>query len=754
MLLLLRRAFSKVIKVMVERGKPLESNVNFAPFLAALKIHGLKLLLVTVVVTGLSLPVIWSMTAKYVSTATVLIKAQSDNVSPVDPIEDYDSARSQYYETQFNLMQSRVVLVKAVEALELQQNEEFNGSTLTGNGDWTLPRELRINHAVKELKRHLTFTSVRLTQLVYVSYESTNAQQASTIANAVAQAFIDYTVEQKIAKTQQAKRWNTQQLGVLKQQISQQKKEIDAFLQSEGLLTFRGVDGFETEELGIITNKLADAKERRLAAQANYELVSQYMKGDTGTLTSLPDFSSHPQLQDLRIALIQAKRKLSDLNRRYGPKHLKVLEANAEIEVIHKQTVRLLDELKLGLQQKYQAELIKENHYKALLALHKKDFFALADKRDHYDGLMADLTQKQSLYEQLYLRTTEHTLNTTYREQDARIYDPAVASERPAKPNKPLLVVMISIMTMLVSALVVIIRAATKQTITTLAQLEAKLGLIPLTDMPSFTSEPMSTWMLGKQIRSNQYANEIGNGAYTALSLARPSSQCVGVVSSYRQEGATTTALLLAAAVSEVKPTLLLDLDYRGEGEFTRDIVADSHCSSPKFNVQEEIAGFSHLVFSQLSSVQIGDENKSSSLQEALQLDIEQVIMPISQGLSYIAPGTLAESPLTFFARPECESALLALCQRFESVIIKLPALNDSKDAQLLLRFLDSLIVVVKSDQHTANEIKHQLNKLSPLLDQRAFGVLNQVSDDRVVGEESLRFIAQGSMDLLNIEGS
>ncbi len=57
-LLLLRRAFSKVIKLMVERGKPLESNVNFAPLLGALKSHGLKLLLITVVVTGLSLPVI------------------------------------------------------------------------------------------------------------------------------------------------------------------------------------------------------------------------------------------------------------------------------------------------------------------------------------------------------------------------------------------------------------------------------------------------------------------------------------------------------------------------------------------------------------------------------------------------------------------------------------------------------------------------------------------------------------------------
>ncbi|MFA0521786.1 capsular biosynthesis protein, partial [Vibrio sp. 10N.222.55.E8] len=121
-------------------------------------------------------------------------------------------------------------------------------------------------------------TLVRLTQLVYVSYESASPQQASMIANGVAKAFIDYTVEQKIARTQQAKLWNQQQLDVLKKQIRQQKQEIDAFLQREGLLTFRGVDGFQTEELVIITNKLADAKERRLASQANYELVNKYMK--------------------------------------------------------------------------------------------------------------------------------------------------------------------------------------------------------------------------------------------------------------------------------------------------------------------------------------------------------------------------------------------------------------------------------------------------------------------------------------------
>ncbi|MGF1749686.1 GumC family protein [Vibrio cionasavignyae] len=728
---------------MVERGKSLESNVNFAPFLTALKTHGLKLVLLTAIVTGLSLPLIWSMTSKYVSTATVLIKAQSDNASPIEPIEDYDSARSQYYETQFNLMQSRVVLAKAVGDLALAQNETFNGATQGDYGDWSLPKEQRINNAIKELRRHLTFTSVRLTQLVYVSYESANAQQASEIANGVAQAFIDYTVDQKIAKTQQAKIWNQQQLDLLKGQIGEQKKEIDAFLQREGLLTFRGVDGFETEELGIITNKLADAKERRLASQANYELVNKYMKGNTADLTSLPDISSHPQLQDLRIALIQAKRKLSDLNRRYGPKYIKVLEANAEIEVIQKQTLQLLDELKLGLQQKYQADLIKENHYKALLALHKKDFFELADKKEQYDGLMADLNQKQSLYEQLYLRTIEHTLNTSYREQDAELYDPAVESERPAKPNKPLLVVMVAIMTLIIGALVVIVRAATKQTITTLAQLESKLGLKPLIDLPKFTNEAMPTWALGQQVISHQYAREIANGASTALALSHPNSQCVGVVSSYNSEGATLMALLLASATSEVKSTLLLDLDYRGQAEFSHDLIAEM-CDQ---NEQDKSIGFGELVRSQLH---VTSSASTSNLPKSL--EIQDVIIPLSAGLSYLPPGALEESPLSFFARPECEASLSQLCQQFEMVIVNLPPLNDSKDAQLLLRHLDSLIVVVKAEQHSASELRLQLDKVTSNTKSSVFGVLNQTLDELVVGEESRRYIEQGSTELLKVE--
>ncbi len=140
-------------------------------------------------------------------------------------------------------------------------------------------------------------------------------------------------------------------MAELREQVSAKKKEMERFLDKEGLLTFRGIDGFETEELGITTNKLADAKERRLAAQAQYEIVLNNIDAPLDDIAAIPEISSHPQLQDLRIAMIQAKRKLYDLQNKYGPKHNKVLEAKAQIQAIEGQTKNLLNEVKRWLVQ-------------------------------------------------------------------------------------------------------------------------------------------------------------------------------------------------------------------------------------------------------------------------------------------------------------------------------------------------------------------------------------------------------------------
>ncbi len=78
---------------------------------------------------------------------------------------------------------------------------------------------------------------------------------------------------------------------------------------------------------GIVINHLADATQRRLKAQTVWDKVRRQQGKPVEQIISLPEISGHPQIQDLRIALIQTRRNLSEAAKHYGPQHPKYLQA-------------------------------------------------------------------------------------------------------------------------------------------------------------------------------------------------------------------------------------------------------------------------------------------------------------------------------------------------------------------------------------------------------------------------------------------
>jgi len=338
----------------VENGKKRESAIDISRFASEIKKNSWKILLSGIIAGAIAWPLMSLMPSKYVSTATVLLKAQPDNVTPFQKVEGYDSTRNGYYETQNALMQSRVVLEQAVRTMKLDQNPAFNG-----NDDGAAGKEneqQRIENALKTLNKNLTINSVRTTHLATVSYESTSPQLSADIANGVAESFISYSLGLKQEKTRQASEDTQHKLALLKEQMIQQKTALDNYLAKAGLLTFRGVDGFETEQMGIVTNRLANATERRVAAESLYNEV----RSGSGNVISLPSISNHAQIQDLRIALIQANSELSQLEKTYGPQHDKVIQARARISAIQAQTAMTLREQQAGLTESELPEAVDE----------------------------------------------------------------------------------------------------------------------------------------------------------------------------------------------------------------------------------------------------------------------------------------------------------------------------------------------------------------------------------------------------------
>lgn len=698
----------------VENGKKRESAIDISRFASEIKKNSWKILLSGIIAGAIAWPLMSLMPSKYVSTATVLLKAQPDNVTPFQKVEGYDSTRNGYYETQNALMQSRVVLEQAVRTMKLDQNPAFNG-----NDDGAAGKEneqQRIENALKTLNKNLTINSVRTTHLATVSYESTSPQLSADIANGVAESFISYSLGLKQEKTRQASEDTQHKLALLKEQMIQQKTALDNYLAKAGLLTFRGVDGFETEQMGIVTNRLANATERRVAAESLYNEV----RSGSGNVISLPSISNHAQIQDLRIALIQANSELSQLEKTYGPQHDKVIQARARISAIQAQTAMTLREQQAGLRQNYEAALADEKNYQKQLDEQRANFQRLSMKRDGYNELKLALDKTEEMYKVIYQRTQELTLPGTYTDADAEIYDPAVPAARPVKPNKPLLMLMIVLLVMLFYVMYIMVKAATDRSVNTLSQMQKRLNLMPLGEIRRFKGVG-GRGKIRDLMTSDPLNADIIHSIRTQIMLNSHPLQVIAVTSAEAGEGRSLLANLLANSFSFDQKTLLIDMDF-----FNNDGLSGELASPKAPGVAEVLRG---------------------------EGDTDTVLVKVNDKLDFLPRGNTPVSALLLLSPERLKPLLDTLRSRYQRIIIDAAAVNQSQEVQLVSQVTDGLLFVLKAGQNRADTLAQAVDKVASDRCVVIGGVLNQVVDKNLESKEGLRSLNYHIHALMNNTG-
>jgi len=701
----------------VENGKKRESAIDIARFAREIKKNSWKIVLSGVIAGAIAWPLMSLMSSKYVSTATVLIKAQPDNVSPFQKVEGYDSTRNGYYETQNALMQSRVVLEQAIRTLKLDQNPAFNGE---GSGSSATPanEQQRVDHALKTLQKDLTISNVRTTHLSTVSYESTSPQLAADIANGVAESLINYTLALKQQKTAKAREDNQQKLQELQQQMVQQKSALDSYLAKEGLLTFRGVDGFETEQMGIITNRLANATERRVAAESVYNEIRS--GGSRGQVISLPSISNHAQIQDLRIALIQANSELSQLEKSYGPQHDKVIQARARISAIQAQTAMTLREQEAGIRQTYEAALADEKNYQKQLEEQKANFQKLSLKRDGYNDLKLALDKTEEMYKMAYQRTQELALPGSYSDADAEIYYPAVPAAQPAKPNKPLLMLMIVLLVMLFYVMYIMVKTATDKSVNSLSQMQKRLNLMPLGEIRRFKGVGGRS-KIRDLMMSDPLNADVIHSMRTQIMLSSHPLQVITVTSAEGGEGRTLLANLLASSFSFDQKTLLIDMDF-----FNSDGLSGELGSPKAPGVAEVLRG----------------DNAT-----------DNVLVKINDNLDFLPRGNTPVSALLLLSPERLKPLIDSLRSRYQRIIVDVAAVNQSQEVQLVNQVTDGLIFVLKAGLNTVDTTGPAIEKATHHHNVIIGGVLNQVVDKNLESKEGLRSLNYHTHELMNNTG-
>ncbi|MDG2881668.1 capsular biosynthesis protein, partial [Vibrio parahaemolyticus] len=156
--------------------------------------------------------------------------------------------------------------------------------------------------ALQAFRSKLDIEPVRNTQLVRIRFRSTDPKLATTIANAVGQAYIDANFEAKLVVTQNAATWLTNNSQKLEERLRNSEQALQEFLLKEGLIDINGIDEIYANELEELTRKLNIAVNKRIEAQTLIQLLQRKSSQSLDSLLSIDEFANQAQIRDLKLS--------------------------------------------------------------------------------------------------------------------------------------------------------------------------------------------------------------------------------------------------------------------------------------------------------------------------------------------------------------------------------------------------------------------------------------------------------------------
>ncbi|MCB1009806.1 MAG: hypothetical protein KDB94_13050, partial [Acidobacteria bacterium] len=211
-----------------------ESEFHIADYLRVLQARWRLIALVALLVLAASV-------AQYAITpkeyrATTLIQIERRISVPLGRAQDVwmeNYWNMEYYPTQYRLLSSRGMAERVVLNLRLHEDPAFNpagaavraaGGTVSAADD-----ERAIGGLAGMVLGGLEVRPLQSTMLVEISYRSRDPQLAARIANGVADAYIDWGIENRSETAGKASTFFAQQIEALKQEIQDKENQLQAY---------------------------------------------------------------------------------------------------------------------------------------------------------------------------------------------------------------------------------------------------------------------------------------------------------------------------------------------------------------------------------------------------------------------------------------------------------------------------------------------------------------------------------------------
>ena len=647
-------------------------------------------------------------TPLYKATTNVMIERNtSDSLTSNYRYTPYDP---EFLETQHQLIQSAAVVEKVVQSLNPEKiydtffpKKEKNLSYFKIFSDWLKGFYLSVKEMLgikkmfssstdivnkpvpsqeavpltkaqileNTIKGGISVEPVANTRVVKIGFLSDNPALAMKVANSVAKAYIDELVDMQMEVSQYSIEWMSKKAASQRKKLEDSEKALYNYKKKHSIVTVENKLTVLPQRLSELSQSLTKAETKRKELFAIYNQVKNIKREK---LETIPAIVANTSVDSINKKILLAEQKISELSKKYGYKHPKMITAVNELKGLKKKKYKVLKDAVQTIKNKYQLAVANENSLKELLNQTKFQAERLEEKSIQLGMLQRKVDTNRYLYEALIKKIKEKGITEKSQTVNVWVIEKADLPRFPAKPKKKRNILLGIILGLFGGVGIAFFLEYLDNTVKTPEDVEEKFN-IPVISTIDFLKNKNKTIVQSVLDEPSSLIAESFKGLRTSvfLSSAENPPKLLLITSMVPGEGKSSVAACLAACVAQAgKKTLLIDADMR------RPI------QHKNFDC-ENTAG--------LSSILAGVSQKDDSIH-----------LTVYENFDLITAGPIPPNPSELLSSTKMKDMLNNLSASYDMIIIDSPPLVSVTDPLILSQNVDGVIIVTWSGK-TTNEI-------------------------------------------------
>jgi len=643
----------------------------------------------------------------YRGTTSIQINKEYPQMMDIKEIFSFNMWDSDYYQTQYKILESRTLAKRVIQALKLSDHPEFQPPPLTpfqqlkanilrplfglftpskkNTASEKGPSESKKETGlIDQFLGKLKVEPIRNSRLVKVHFDSTYSELSAQVPNTLADHYIQQSVENRFLATEQVKEWLTQQLEDLKAKVERADEALQAFGLKHDIISLDEKENVTMQRLTELNEALTKAESERMSKEVLYRQTK-----DTH-FDALPSILENRLVMDLKQAYIQLEAQYMKLSETYKPEYPEMVRLKNQMQTLQKRMDAETNKVIAAIKTDYNSSLRRESLVRQAFQQQKAKVMEMKEQGIQYNILKREADTNKELYKGLLQRMKEAGISAGLTASNIQVMDKAEIPMGPYKPNKQRNLLIAAVVGLFLGIGLAFFFEYLDNTVKNPEDVEQLIRL------PSFGMVPEISYERKKRLEkascpvelvTHGHPKSILSEAYRnirtsiLLSFSEKPPKKIVITSPNPSEGKTTTVINTAIALSQTgAQVLVIDGDMR-------------HPRIHKIFNEENGAGLSNFL----------------SGNAPIESVIKKTEVP---NLYYMPAGPIPPNPSELIGSKLFKVMMDSLGKKFDHIILDSPPALGFADSVILSTAVDGVVIVVlggKTPRETLQRTKEIL---------------------------------------------